>query len=193
MSTQTTRRGFADPVLDAQAAFRAALEAMARPGRIHSLTAPPEPPPPLCPAAAALLLTLVDAETLLWTDAGAEAEAWARFHCGCPVTADPGLAAFLLATGTPPDLMALEAGTDEEPERGATLILQVAALEAGHGWRLTGPGIEQEHFLHAAGVPARFATDWAANRARFPRGVDLLLCAGEAVAALPRTTRIEEG
>ncbi len=189
----SARRGFADPVPDAQRSFRAALEAMARPGRVLAVTAPPEPPPPLCPAAAAMLLTLVDAGTSLWTDAGAEAEAWARFHCGCQVTPQLGAAAFALATGAAPDLLLLDPGTEEEPARGATLILQVAALEPGHGLRLTGPGIEREHRLHIDPLPPGLVAAWEVGRARFPRGVDLILCAGDRLAALPRTVRIEEG
>jgi alpha-D-ribose 1-methylphosphonate 5-triphosphate synthase subunit PhnH len=186
-------RGFADPVLDAQASFRAVLEAMARPGRVLPVARPPEPPSPLCPAAAAVVLTLVDAETPLWTDAGPEAEGWARFHCGCPVVASAGEAAFVLALGTPPELAALRAGTEEEPESGATLILQVTSLEAGRGLRLSGPGIEREHRLLVGGLPPGFVAAWGANRARFPRGIDVILCAGDRVAALPRTVRIEEG
>ena len=99
----------------------------------------------------------------------------------------------MLACGTPPALRDLAQGTEEEPHRSATLILQVAALEEGAGWRLTGPGIEHVHRLRVAGLPAGFAADWAANRARFPRGVDLVLCAGDRLAALPRTTALEIG
>lgn len=92
-----------------------------------------------------------------------------------------------------PPLASLDAGTEEEPQRAATLILQVAGLSAGAGWRLTGPGIAAEHRLAVAGLPAGFAAAWAANGARFPRGVDLILCAGARLAALPRTTRIGDG
>ncbi|MDN3565491.1 phosphonate C-P lyase system protein PhnH [Paeniroseomonas aquatica] len=184
--------GFAAPVPAAQSCFRALLEAMSRPGLIQTLTALPEAPAPLAPAAAAAILTLADADTPVWTDAGPAAEAWLRFHAGCPLVADPAAASFLLATASPPDLALPDAGTEEEPHRSATLVLQVAALEAGAGWTLSGPGIETTHRLHAAGLPAGFAAAWAANAARFPRGVDLVLCAGDSLAALPRTTRLEE-
>jgi alpha-D-ribose 1-methylphosphonate 5-triphosphate synthase subunit PhnH len=182
-------RGFADPVLDAQSCFRAVLEAMARPGRVQRATAPAEVPPGLSPAAAAVLLTLVDADTRLRLSAGPEAEAWVRFHCGCRLVED-GADFVLDPVARLPDL---EAGTEEEPERGATLILEVEALEEGVGWRLAGPGIRDVHRLRAPGAPAGLLADWAASRARFPRGVDLILTAGERLAALPRTTRIEEG
>ena len=186
---QTSFPGFSDPVLDAQASFRAVLEAMSRPGRVQRIAAPPEVPPGLSPAAAAILLTLVDAATPLRLSAGAEVEAWVRFHCGCPLLREG--AAFVLDPGAAlPDV---EPGTEEEPERGATLILEVAGLEEGTGWRLTGPGIRDEHRLRVAGAPPGFLADWARNHARFPCGVDVILCAGDRIAALPRSLRIEEG
>ncbi|MBY0335483.1 MAG: phosphonate C-P lyase system protein PhnH [Acetobacteraceae bacterium] len=187
------RAAFADPVLDAQGAFRALLHAMSHPGRVVALDAAPDAPAPLMPAAAAALLTLADAETPVWTDAAGEALDWLRFHTGAPFVADPRDAAFLLATGAPPALDALDAGTDEAPQEGATLIAQLPALAEGRGWRLTGPGVEHEHRLAAEGLPPGFAAQWAANAARFPRGVDVILCAGPRLAALPRTTRLAEG
>lgn len=187
--------GFAVPVLDAQRCFRALLEAMARPGRVQRLAAMPEAPPaPMSQAAAAVLLALADADTPVWLDAGAEAEAWLRFHAGCPVVRDPRAATFLLATALPPPLDALDPGTEEEPHRSATLVLQVAGLQEGApGWRLSGPGIERVHHLAVTGAPLGFVQAWRANRARFPRGVDVVLCAGtDRLAALPRTVAIEE-
>jgi alpha-D-ribose 1-methylphosphonate 5-triphosphate synthase subunit PhnH len=188
---ETRFAGFADPVLDAQATFRAVLEAMSRPGRVQDLPRPPEVPPGLSPAAAAVLLTLVDSATPLHLAAGAEAATWVRFHCGCKL-AGAAEAAFVLDPTIA--LAALHAGTEEEPETGATLILEVATLEEGGGgaWRLTGPGIREAHRLRVGGAPRGFVADWAGNRARFPRGVDVILCAGSRIAALPRTVRIEE-
>jgi alpha-D-ribose 1-methylphosphonate 5-triphosphate synthase subunit PhnH len=184
--------GFADPVLDAQASFRAALDAMARPGRIQRIAAPAEPPPGLGRAAAALLLTLADADTPVWLEDMAAAD-WARFHAGCPLVAAPEDAAFVFAAEAPPALAGLAQGSEEEPHRSATLVLEVAGLEAAAGWRLTGPGIEHSHALRVAGAPADLPAQLAANRAHFPRGVDLVLTCGDLLAALPRTTRVEAG
>jgi alpha-D-ribose 1-methylphosphonate 5-triphosphate synthase subunit PhnH len=185
--------GFADPVLDAQASFRAILEAMSRPGRIQRIEARITPPAPLCSAAGAALLCLADADTPLWLDAGDAVAEWLRFHCGAPITTDIGTARFVVACGTAPSLDALDIGTDEDPQLGATLILQVTGLVAGDGWRLTGPGIQHEHRLHVLGAPAGFVAAWARNQALFPRGIDVLLCAGDSIAALPRSVTIAEG
>jgi alpha-D-ribose 1-methylphosphonate 5-triphosphate synthase subunit PhnH len=184
--------GFADPVFGAQAGFAALMNAMARPGRIQHCAVLREAPPGLVPAAAAALLTLADAETPLWTDAEGEAREWIAFHSGAPLVAEPGRAQFLLPLGAMPPLAALDAGSDETPQDSATLILQVTSLDDAAGWRLTGPGIEIEHQLAVAGLPADFVAQWAANRAQFPRGVDIILCAGARLVGLPRTTRITE-
>jgi alpha-D-ribose 1-methylphosphonate 5-triphosphate synthase subunit PhnH len=184
--------GFTAPVEDAQSCFRAVLDALSRPGRVQVLDTQLTPPASLDRATAAVLLTLTDAETSLHHDAGDGADAWLRFHCGCPM-GPMAQASFVLAVGRPPKLAELQQGSEEEPERGATLILQVASLETGTGWRLTGPGIEHEHRLAIQGMPDGFLAEWAAQRANFPRGVDIILCAGDRIAALPRGTRIEEG
>ena len=41
-------------------------------------------------------------------------------------------------------------------------------------------------------LPKMFIDQWIANRAAFPRGVDLIFAGKGALAALPRTTRIKK-
>ncbi|WP_207537132.1 phosphonate C-P lyase system protein PhnH [Sabulicella rubraurantiaca] len=183
--------GFHDLVLDAQSCFRAAMEAMARPGRVQEIPPTEGLPNGLEPAAAALLLTLVDADTPLWTDAGEEARGWIAFHCGAPLVR-PGEAGFALVTGALPPLSRFRDGSDEAPQDGATVIVQVQDLVPGEGWRLSGPGIETKHRLRVNGLPEGFVASWEARRGTFPRGMDLFLCSGTRLAAMPRTVRIEE-
>jgi alpha-D-ribose 1-methylphosphonate 5-triphosphate synthase subunit PhnH len=183
--------GFADPVAEAQATYRAVLDAMARPGRIHPAGVGLAAPAPLAPATAALLLTLADADTPLWLDpALGAARAWVAFHCGAPLLADPDAAAFLAATALPP-LDRLRVGSDEAPEDGATVILQLPALGEGARFRLSGPGLAEPAPFAATGLGADFAAAWQANRVLFPRGIDLILCAGARLAALPRSVTVE--
>ncbi|HKM61155.1 MAG TPA: phosphonate C-P lyase system protein PhnH [Acidisphaera sp.] len=180
----------ADPVLDAQATFRAVLGAMARPGRIHALPPPPAPAPDLMPATASLLAALADADTPVWLDLDLHRAAeWIAFHCGAP--AAPIDTAAFVVSGTLPDLRTPRAGTDEQPELGATVIVQVAGLGTGQRYRLSGPGVDGVATLAIDGVRG-LATAWAANRARFPLGVDLVFCAGLRVAALPRSVTVED-
>lgn len=189
--------GFAAPGHDAQRAFRALLEAMARPGRIATLPALAEPPPaPFAPAAASVALALCDADTPVWLDAAhaaGDVPAWLRFHCGCRIVAAPGQAAFAFAAASPPAMAALDAGSDLYPDTSATLVLQVQLFGAGTALRLSGPGIPGTNVTRVAGLPEAFLAERAANRALYPRGVDCLLVAGADALCLPRSTVVEPG
>jgi alpha-D-ribose 1-methylphosphonate 5-triphosphate synthase subunit PhnH len=190
------RTGFADPVFESQRVFRGVLDAMAEPGRVITLAAAPSAPEPLHPATVAIALALLDFETPVWLDAAAgtaETVAHLRFHCGCPIMDDPARARFAIIADPDvmPELGAFDAGTDEYPDRSATLIVQARTLGAGRGLRLSGPGIATEVRLEAGGLSARFWEALRGNHSRFPRGVDVLLTAGASLAALPRTTSIE--
>ncbi|MDQ2804272.1 MAG: phosphonate C-P lyase system protein PhnH [Pseudomonadota bacterium] len=183
--------GFADPVAEAQGCFRALLDAMARPGTTRAAGAGLAAPPPLDPATAATLLTLADAETALWLDPAAEAACgWIAFHCGARFVAAANAAHIVAALGLP-DLARCNAGSDEAPETSATVVLQVAALGCGARYRLSGPGLRVPAVLAVAGLPPDFASLWRENHALYPRGVDVVLCAGTALAALPRSVLIE--
>jgi alpha-D-ribose 1-methylphosphonate 5-triphosphate synthase subunit PhnH len=46
--------------------------------------------------------------------------------------------------------------------------------------------------LSVDGLPAGFASAWQENHALFPRGVDIVLCAGTSLAALPRSVALQE-
>ena len=178
--------GFTNPVLEAQSCFRAVLDAMARPGTVHALHGPADAG--LDPATAAVLLTLCDPETPVCLQLGdAATEAWVRFHCGAPLV-DAGVAQFVVTDRL--DWDATGFGTDDAPEGGATVILQVAALHGGPALTLTGPGIDGRAGLNVAGLPDDFAAQWARNHAQYPRGVDVILCAGARVAALPRSVAV---
>jgi alpha-D-ribose 1-methylphosphonate 5-triphosphate synthase subunit PhnH len=194
MSASVLLPGFADPVHDAQRVFRAAMDALARPGSQQRLSARLQAPRPLLPAAAALSLTLVDHETPLWLDAplaaSAEVASYLRFHCGARIVTDPAAAAFALISAPLqlPALTSFAQGTLEYPDRSATLIIQVEHLDTTAGWTLTGPGIASSAKLSAGPLPSDFLQRMAANRALFPRGLDLMLVAADAIVALPRTT-----
>jgi alpha-D-ribose 1-methylphosphonate 5-triphosphate synthase subunit PhnH len=186
-----------DPVLAAQSAFRAALDAIAHPGSIVELPSAPDPIGAAAPATLALLLSLADGDTPVWLDPAARSDGLPdhlRFHCGCPIVDDPARSAFALivdAASCPP-FDAFDPGTPEFPDRSTTLILQVAALSGDRGARLSGPGIESVARLDAAPLPADFWAWVAANNAGFPLGVDIFLAAERQVAALPRSVTVED-
>ncbi|PKU26399.1 phosphonate C-P lyase system protein PhnH [Telmatospirillum siberiense] len=189
--------GLSDPVLDQQSVFRAVLYAVSHPGSIVALPVRLTPPAPLDPSTAAVALTLADYETPLWLDAAAQSSrvsGYFRFHCGCPLTARPEEAAFAVvadASAMPP-LGLFHTGSDEYPDRSTTLIIQLPSLDNGEAWTLRGPGIEKSTVFAPAGLPGDFRTWIADNRVLFPRGVDLIFTCGASLAALPRSTRLED-
>jgi alpha-D-ribose 1-methylphosphonate 5-triphosphate synthase subunit PhnH len=180
--------GFADPVADAQSCFRAVLDAMARPGQVHAVHGV-SAPTPLCDAAAAVVLTLADHETPLRLDPeAADAAAWIAFHTGAPFV-PPAQAMFAIALSLP-DLNELPDGSDETPESSATVILQVASLTEGARFVLEGPGLRTPKIIAVDGLPPDFAALWERNHRLYPRGIDLILCAGDQLTALPRSVSI---
>lgn len=192
MSAIVALPGFTDAVGDAQATFRAVLDAMARPGRLHQAGEQLIAPAPLDQVTAAVLLTLVDNETPLWLAPDvATARDWLAFHCGAVIVDGPAEAAFAVSRSLP-DLTGLAAGSHETLESSATLILQIATLGCGARYRLSGPGLREPALLAAGGLPDGFAAAWQRNHALYPRGVDIILCAGTTLAALPRSVSIEE-
>jgi alpha-D-ribose 1-methylphosphonate 5-triphosphate synthase subunit PhnH len=188
--------GFSNPVLASQAVFRTVMEAMARPGTIAELDVAITSPAPLGVAAAALALTLLDFETLFWLDpmlaAAPDVDGWLKFHTGAPRAADPASAAFaFVAKSAPvPGFGAFDLGNIEYPDRSTTLVLEVETLNDGDAFHLSGPGIKESRSLAAAPLPADFADRMAANRALFPRGVDIVLTCGRRLAALPRSVQL---
>lgn len=181
--------GFADAPRDAARGFRAAMTAMARPGEIVALTGA-QAPAPVSQAAAVLLLVLCDPDTPVWLAASHDTPAlrrWIAFHTGAPVVGARDQAVFAL--GQWEALLPLEdfaIGTAEYPDRSATLIVEVADLQAA-GAVLRGPGIRGEARLT---LPDSAAL--RANHARFPLGWDMFVTAGSQLAAVPRSTRVTD-
>jgi alpha-D-ribose 1-methylphosphonate 5-triphosphate synthase subunit PhnH len=192
MSAAVSLPGFADPVRDAQATFRAVLDAMARPGRLHRVGQNLSPPAPLDRATAGVLLTLLDNETPLWVDPAAAASCgWLAFHCGAAIVDATREATFALALSLP-NFSELPRGTHEIPESSATLILQVPALGTGTRYRLSGPGLREPALLAVRGLPRDFVHIWQENHVLYPRGIDVVLCADTTLTALPRSVSVEE-
>jgi len=140
--------GFANPVHDAQACFRAILDALAHPGRIVEVpkALAGSPRAALDAAAISIALTLCDIGTPVWLDeASALLADYLTFHCGAPfVTIPEARFAFIGDPAVLPPLDGFALGTDEYPERSATLVIKVSGLMAGSGVLLRGPGIRDD-------------------------------------------------
>lgn len=189
MRAEALSGGFAEAPIEAARAFRAVMQAMARPGRIERV-AGALPPAPMSVAAGVAVLVLCDAGTPVHLAGALDCRAvrdWIAFHTGAPVV---GRDEAMFALGHWEALLPLEgypAGVPEFPDRSATLIVEMARLEAA-GARLTGPGIRG-----AAALSLPEGTAFRDNAARFPLGLDFLFCCGDRLAALPRSACVGLG
>lgn len=186
--------GFVDPVGESHAAFRAVMQAMSRPALPVAFAPQVRAPAPMRPVVAAILLALADYDTPIWLDdalRGPAVTQFLSFHTGARIADAPDRAAFAVASGpgSMPSLAALGQGTPEYPDRSTTLIVQVEGL-AEAGLQFEGPGIKSRVAISFPGMAPSFATEMVSNRGRFPCGVDLILAAPDAIAALPRSVRL---
>lgn len=179
--------GFADAPVQSARAFRAALDALSRPGLIVAV-AGAEPPAPLSVAAGVLLLVLADGTTQVHLAGGwdcAVVRDWITFHCGAPLVG-PQDATFAVGDWSSlQPVSRFSIGRADYPDRAATLFVEMASL-SNDGMRLTGPGIASEARLTLPEVAA-----FQDNRALFPLGFDTFLTCGDRLAGLPRSTRVE--
>jgi alpha-D-ribose 1-methylphosphonate 5-triphosphate synthase subunit PhnH len=188
--------GFADKVASAQSTFRSVMDAMARPGTVHRIVAVAGMPAPMMRGTASIALTLFDHDTPIWLDPRmsetSEVTRWLKFHTSAPVIADSSICSFALIgdANALPGLDRFAFGNDEYPDRSTTLILQVESLVHGPAVELRGPGIDGTATLRAAIQPADLFERLAVNAALFPRGIDVVLVADDAIVAIPRTTRL---
>lgn len=188
MPSHALTGGFSDPGAHSAHAFRAVMEAMARPGSLQRI-AGSAPPAPLSAAAGAVVLTLCDADTPIHLAGAANCAPvrdWIAFHTGAPPS-EPSDCVFAL--GTWQDLMPRDAypiGTPEYPDRSATWIVEMDALDIeGTGAVLRGPGIQDTATLALPDIPAL-----QANHALFPLGLDFIFTSGAYIAGLPRSTEV---
>jgi alpha-D-ribose 1-methylphosphonate 5-triphosphate synthase subunit PhnH len=174
-----------------QAVYRRLLASFAYPARVEAVD-------DLLPGVAserALLATLCDASTTLADpDRLLPSEDWG-FLKARPL--DAGAAALVVVDGRLPAGVDPTVGDVLHPERGATLLLVVDALEPTPAptaavLRCRGPGIAGERVLSAEGLHPTWLGARGRWNARFPAGVDALLCAPGRFAALPRTTTVAQ-
>jgi alpha-D-ribose 1-methylphosphonate 5-triphosphate synthase subunit PhnH len=193
-----------------QQIFRAALDALARPGMVRRLPAEPNGHADELPAALLPLLALADLETPTCVLADgtegnrdADGAGWAglvRTMTSAP--AAPLAQARLVAAMRPvteAELASLRTGSAAAPEDGALACLSVTSIQDPGGGpadqvlRLSGPGIPGTRRLAVTGLPPGFAAARRALTRDFPAGADLLLITPDGdITGLPRTTLTEE-
>ncbi|MBN3042237.1 phosphonate C-P lyase system protein PhnH [Pectobacterium brasiliense] len=183
---------FAQPVADAQCAFRRILKAVSEPG--VTVTLPLQQGwGRLSPASTAVMLTLVDRDTPLWLDDALDDESLRsnlRFHTGAILTRDESAAFALLHASSAIALSRFSAGDVMSPEKSTTVIIEVSGLTGGTPLRLSGPGLEASRVVGPQLSPD--IVRYLCHRPDpFPQGIDLMFTCAGALMALPRTTHVE--
>jgi alpha-D-ribose 1-methylphosphonate 5-triphosphate synthase subunit PhnH len=176
-----------------QQSFRQVLQALASPGQACILPSA-DLDSPFSPAVTAILLTLVDRDSSLalpdYPPKGVQP--WLSQHLGLqPCTRDSAdFVLYRAANWHWPALGDLPQGSESHPEQGATLILDIPAHVLPVSWSLRGPGrAGQTNCLLPLDAGAEVALQ--DNAARYPRGIDILLCQGAQCIGLPRSIRME--
>lgn len=194
MSATLLQPAFADPVLDAQRSFRAALSALSGPGVIQRLL-PAQTPPPLeglASSSHALCLALLDIDTPLWLAPRFDTPAIRAnlaFHCGCPIVSERQSARFaLLDESLLQDLSEFDTGNDRYPDQSCTLLVQLESLHNGQPLDWRGPGIETVNTVSLPLQPSFWQARESCND--FPRGLDVFFVATHELIGLPRSTRV---
>ena len=138
----------------------------------------------LSPAATALLLTLNDADAPLWLDEKLDTpvlRAGLQQATGIALSRQAPASLAMLHSNSDPNLNLIAAP-------GATIILEVPALNGGLTLRLRGPGIQERRAV-APQLPPRvlaYLREWPLNG----QGINLMLTCGEMLMVLPRTAQV---
>jgi alpha-D-ribose 1-methylphosphonate 5-triphosphate synthase subunit PhnH len=197
MDARSMEGGFSDPVFDAQRVFDSIMNAMARPGSIAEIEILASAPEPLFPTTSAILATLCDTDTSVWFDSANESSAfgeWLSFQTGAMLVYEREMADFAIVCNLDemPNLGSFSQGTQEYPDRSATLIIQVKSIGSGAELSLRGPGIKSTTGLLIEGISSNFVAQWQINRKAFPLGVDVILASPSTFVCLPRTVRLSD-
>lgn len=165
--------------------FRASLEALARPGEIFFLE------PVFDSGLLAMASLLLFGETTFFYK-GTEDFELIQATCGAqPASMEE--ADYIFADQIDLEIMKkAQAGSDENPELGATLLFGVDSLDSQEtSVKISGPGINgNKALLLPAATP--FIELRQKKNSQFPLGVDIYLIGPDSsLLGLPRTTRIE--
>ena len=182
-----------------QKAFRAVMDAMARPGALRELPAMYLPTLDN-PFLESITVMLLDSRTRFSVEGPSSVAMQDAISARCyAVPASLEEADFALITAEADTaaatqaLLSLKGGSALSPELGATAIITCRSLTDGDTQvKVSGPGVESEHRFTLAGQDSWWIEARAARGDGVPVGIDLLLVDEQGkVVALPRTAVIE--
>mgnify|MGYP000882214507 CR=1 FL=1 len=171
------------PVVETQPVLRRIVKAMNEAGVAVTLPCV-QRWPGLSAAATALLDTLSAEDASLWLDETLDTPALRQClqQAACaPLSRQQPASLALLHGSSDPDLFAIAAA-------GATVILEVPALNGGLTLRLRGPGMQERRAV-APQLPPKVIA-FLREGPRNGQGINLLLTCGEMLMVLPRSAQV---
>jgi alpha-D-ribose 1-methylphosphonate 5-triphosphate synthase subunit PhnH len=181
-----------EPVHDTREVFQSVMNAMSRPGTVHSVST--------APADHAVLATLADHEVTLYSRDEQICDALAAEGrlTEAPLTdAD----VVHVTSESDIDLGVAKRGTRKEPGVGATVVYRVRSFSGPNETSPTangktavavaGPGVDGTHTIDVGGLSTTELEAIREAQADYPRGIDLVLTSDTRVAALPRSVELE--
>ena len=162
-----------------QRAFRAWLDAMARPGTVAAVAPHPQGGP--FAGAVALLEAVLDHEVTLAVALGEDgltpalAETLLRLTGVRPAPVERASFVVATAASAPSLLPRLVTGTPEYPDHSASLVVLVDAIggESDVPLRLTGPGIDGTNVVGIRSLGGAFVRALAEANSELPMGIDV--------------------
>ena len=141
-------------------------------------------------------MTLFDLKTPIWLERyldTPDVRQFLSFHCGSPIAAHPGEAAFAMLSidEAATRIKNYHVGTPEYPDRATTLLIQTPSLSGGPAVEVIGPGIPDRRIIEATGLGADFWNRRDAINALFPTGLDIVLVDPWRIVGLPRTAQMQ--
>jgi alpha-D-ribose 1-methylphosphonate 5-triphosphate synthase subunit PhnH len=206
MTAITLIKGFQKPTHDSQRVFRQLLKAMSEPGTLVYVDSP-ESIDSLHASTFAVCQAMMDQQTPLWLSpnfATPNIKHNLHFHTGVPIVEESQQSLFALIS--PAEIDSVERfphvffqGTDEYPETGCTVIVQVHSVKdnvsKGVNLRLTGPGIETAQLVSISDLSPpllNYLSNQTGERnGSFPLGLDFIFIDKNQLVCLPRTTQVE--
>ena len=193
-------KGFNDPIHDAQNCFRKILKALSEPGK-QCIMDKHQGLAPLNAAASQIMMSLCDQQTGVHICSAINHEGEERIlqHCldnlifhNSVVTCSQDKADFVVTSGKEEfNFNDYKMGTDENPEEGATIIVQTDSFCGGACFRISGPGIKNAFEVHLGDLSYSLQSYLLNPEYQYPLGLDFMFCYENTLIAISRTTKVE--
>ncbi|RHW35775.1 phosphonate C-P lyase system protein PhnH [Lysinibacillus yapensis] len=179
-----------------QGSFRKILEAMTFPGKTIPLEKSSTEVPPLYSQTLLVCQTLLDSEVTFAVLQNQQVSQSIHAYTGSHETkleeADFIVIPQMVSNEALIQLKSVKTGDLRDPQKSATLFIEVDSLTEGTAFELSGPGIKDKTVIHS-NLSKEFIETRALLNGEYPLGIDTLFIDRDGlILGLPRTTKVME-